>query len=204
MKIIVGLGNPGEKYKNTRHNVGFFAVDSFAKMLDSNSEFRFNKKFNAEIFESVSKGEKVIIIQPHTFMNLSGECASNTLQFYKADISDLIVIHDDIDLLLGEARTKLEGGSAGHKGIQNIIDVLGSDRFARIRIGIMPIDGGTQIMSNQDSQIETKDFVLSQFTDREEKIIENVVAISNDYLLRSIVLNEPLKATTLRTQTSAS
>lgn len=205
MKIIVGLGNPGSEYAKTRHNAGFFAVDSLKLSLspEDSTGFSYNKRFDAEIFESNSKGEKLIIIKPHTFMNLSGECVSRVMQFYKAGIDDLVVIHDDVDIPLGEARVKLSGGSAGHKGIQNIIDVLGSDEFVRVRIGIMPIDGSTEIMEDTGNSIDTKDFVLSKFADREQKVIANIIEIVNKYILQFIGSKEMIRATTLKTQNTA-
>lgn len=205
MKIIVGLGNPGEKYNLTRHNVGFMTVDKLAQESEiapvgDQIKFDYDKKSNTEIAGTKAKGEKIIIIKPHTFMNLSGEAVSKVMQFYKADISDLIVIHDDVDIPLGEVRIKLDGSSAGHRGVQNIIDMLGSDRFIRVRIGIMPTLGGAQVTEDMDGPIETKDFVLAKFADREVKIVDNIIDIINEYLLKYIGAKEPVKATTLSTK----
>ena len=205
MKLIVGLGNPGQNYKQTRHNVGFFAVDKLVQMAEiapagENINFVFDKKFNAEIATVSIKGEKIIIIKPHTFMNLSGESISKIIQFYKADTSDLVVIHDDIDVPLGEARVRLEGSSAGHKGIQNIIEQVSTDSFARIRIGIKFIGGGDQKVENIGGPIDTKDFVLAKFEDRETKIIDNIVDIVNEFLVKCLGSKEPLKAASLKTK----
>lgn len=205
MKIIVGLGNPGEKYNLTRHNVGFMTVEKLAQESEiapvgDQIDFNYDKKSNTEIAGTKAKGEKIIIIKPHAFMNLSGEAVSKVMQFYKADISDLIVIHDDVDIPLGEAKIKLDGSSAGHKGVQNIIDMLGSDRFIRIRIGIMPTLGGAKVTEDMDGPIETKDFVLAKFADREVKIIDNIIDIINEYILGYIGAKEPVKATTLSTK----
>ncbi|MFA7244407.1 MAG: aminoacyl-tRNA hydrolase [Patescibacteria group bacterium] len=206
MKIIVGLGNHGKEYEGTRHNAGFFAIDALLKekelCVENENELHFDKKFNAEICQVSTKGEKVIFVKPNTFMNLSGEAVNKILQFYKAGIGQLIVYHDDIDIPVGHAQIKLKGGSAGHNGIQNIIDTLGSDGFIRVRIGILPINGGEQVVEKVDGPIDTKDFVLSKFSDREKKIIDSAIDIANEYILNFIGSKEPIKATTLSTKMS--
>jgi peptidyl-tRNA hydrolase, PTH1 family len=159
MKLIIGLGNPGKQYENTRHNTGFMALDEIQKASNF-PEFEFNKNFNAE----VSKGKEVILAKPQTFMNLSGQSVRSILDFYKLSPDDITIIHDDKDIALGEYRIASDSSSAGHNGVQNIIDSLGTQNFKRIRIGI-----GT------DSQIPTEDFVLQKFSDEELEKIKNVV-----------------------------
>ncbi|MFH2104972.1 MAG: aminoacyl-tRNA hydrolase [Parcubacteria group bacterium] len=139
MKLIVGLGNPGEEYKNTRHNAGFMAVDYLQKKLGEAgdfSDFKFDKKANAEISQGLMGEEKVLLIKPQTFMNSSGQAVQQLVNFYKLNPEqDLLVVYDDLDLPLGEIRTS--GTSAGgHNGMQSIMDMLGTENIKRIRIGI--------------------------------------------------------------------
>ncbi len=195
MKIIVGLGNLGDKYRGTRHNAGFMVLDKIASdkeitPVDSNLKFRVEKKFKALIAETSANGEKVILAKPQTFMNLSGQTVSNILQFYKSGVENLIVVSDDVDLPLGYIRIRHQGSSGGHKGLQHIIEILGSDQFTRVRIGVSS-DGEVA------SKIETKDFVLSKFSDREKKLIDKVSTRASDELVNTIGSKEPITATTI-------
>lgn len=195
MKIIVGLGNPGEKYKNSRHNVGFMVMDNMVqdKILSSVDEkllFAKNEKFLAETVLTQVKGERIIFVKPTTFMNLSGEAVSKIMQYYKADISDIIVVYDDKDIPLGQIRVRTEGSSAGHNGLNNIIETLGTNQFTRIRVGI----------SNNDetaSPINTKDFVLAKFTDRETQIISETIEKVSRLILEYVCNNAKIIATTI-------
>lgn len=188
MKLFVGLGNPGSKYKTTRHNAGFLALDKFAEQakvdIDKND---FKGLFAIFSFE----GEKVILLKPQTFMNLSGQSVVQVMNFFKIDIEDLYVIYDDMDLSPGNIRLKREGSSGGQKGMQNIIELLGSQNFKRIRIGIgkPKYDGvdhvlqtpsgeeGEQFMagitkaSTAMVELFTKDFnsVMKKYNKKEEK-----------------------------------
>ena len=159
MKLIIGLGNPGEKYYGTRHNVGFEFLDKLKNELDF-PEFEFNKKFNAEI----SAKKETVLVKPQTFMNLSGEAVRNILDFYKLSPDDITVIHDDKDILLGEYRLADDSSSAGHNGVQNIIDCLGTQKFKRIRIGI-----------GAETDLPSDVFVLQKFSDEELEIIKKVL-----------------------------
>lgn len=175
MRIIIGLGNPGEKYKLTRHNAGFMAVDAIAAR--HGSAWQYNKKFKAEICDI----ENGILVKPQTFMNNSGQPAHAILSFYKllpkkfglfaakeSDLSDILtVIHDDIDIELGKYKISANSRSAGHKGAQSIIDSLKTKNFKRIRIGIRP--GIT-------NAIPTDKFILRKFSEEEIKIINNIIA----------------------------
>ena len=120
MKLILGLGNPDAKYSLTRHNFGFRAVDFFAEKNDF-PEFRFEKKFRAEISEQKIGNEKVFLVKPQTFMNLSGESARALLDFYKPPLVNFLVIYDDVDLPFGKIRIRESGGSGGHRGVKNLI-----------------------------------------------------------------------------------
>ncbi|HOD35923.1 MAG TPA: aminoacyl-tRNA hydrolase [Syntrophales bacterium] len=133
MKIIAGLGNPGDRYLFTRHNLGFMVADRLA--LTHNFSFR-RKKFDALFAEGSLSGVPVILLKPQTFMNLSGKAVGPLVRFLKADPSDLVVVHDDLDLPFGTLRIKDGGGDGGHKGLQSVIEALGTDAFLRLRLGI--------------------------------------------------------------------
>ncbi len=133
MKLIVGLGNPGKEYENTRHNAGFMAVDKLAEML--NVEFS-KTQFNSLIATTQIKDEKVMLMKPLTYMNLSGEAVYSITQYYKIETYNILVLHDDLDLPVGKIRIRYQGSSGGQKGLKNIIDLLHTQDIKRIRIGI--------------------------------------------------------------------
>jgi len=162
MILIVGLGNPGQKYERTRHNVGFRIIDEFAKE-NNFPAFVFSKKSNAEISEREMDGKKIILVKPQTFMNSSGSAVKTIAKNLKLETKDLFVINDDIDLPIGTLRISVGKNSAGHKGVQSIIDSLGTNEFMRFRIGIAPSDG---------KHSKTEEFVLKNFNKDEEKIIK--------------------------------
>ena len=176
MKLIIGLGNPGKKYENTRHNVGFIIADA----IISNFQFpifKTDKKTNAEISKGEIDGKRALVAKPATFMNDSGTPTQALLSFYKLTPADLIVIHDDKDILLGETRMQTGRGSAGHNGINSIIEHLGTKDFLRVRVGIAPSptkerDGG-EVSSRPIA--DTANFVLSKFTKEEQKILKDVI-----------------------------
>jgi len=150
MTIIIGLGNPGGKYKGTRHNIGFEIIDKFAE--ENNFPiFNSSKKFKSQ----TSKKEDIILAKPETFMNLSGQAFKNIVSFYSPE--QVIVIHDDIDLPFGKIRVTKNKGSAGHKGIESIIKETGNKDFVRIRVGIMP----------EKKPEEVEKFVLQKFENKE-------------------------------------
>ncbi len=148
MKVVIGLGNPGKQYEKTRHNVGFLILDEVAKRLNIQVNTR---KFKALIGEGFVNMEKVIFVKPQTYMNLSGEAVLEILNYYNLDESDLFVITDDLDLELGKLRLRDKGSSGGQKGVQNIIDRLGTQNFLRLKVGI-----------GNNKMIETKDYVLGK------------------------------------------
>ncbi len=159
MKLIVGLGNIGDKYKNTRHNAGFMAVDELFDRSDF-QPFKKSDKFRAEIAEGEISNEKALLVKPHTFMNLSGESVAGIMNFYKIPPEDLIVIHDDADLPYGTIRIRPDGSDGGHKGIKSIIEHIGSQGFIRVRIGIeAPVLFKGRL----------EDYVLGKFTDAEKR-----------------------------------
>jgi PTH1 family peptidyl-tRNA hydrolase len=198
MKIIVGLGNPGKEYENTRHNAGYLFIDALASnkelaSVDENSELKTDKKFKASVAKIKHKGEDIILVKPETFMNSSGQAVQAILSFYKAETKDLIVASDDIDLPIGVVRVRNEGGSAGQKGLQNIIDSVGNDKFVRFRIGI----SGDRENKNTE---ETAEYVLSQFSKREKPLIDNSIKEATAYLLTYLGQKEQIPSHTLEVE----
>lgn len=160
MKIIIGLGNPGKEYANTRHNAGFLCVDFLQKEFGF-EPFALDKKMSAEISGGMIGAEKVLLIKPNVFMNNSGTAVQTLLNFYKLSLPDIAVIHDDLDIAPGTYRTTISSRAAGHNGVQNIIDTLGTQDFFRIRLGIgRPTDVIGACMPSHD-------FVLQKFTPEE-------------------------------------
>jgi peptidyl-tRNA hydrolase, PTH1 family len=174
MKIIIGLGNPGEKYAQTRHNVGFIILDEIQKKLGF-SDFEFNKKFNALVSEkniaeenikknflthlfSSTKQEKIILIKPQTFMNNSGESVRAIFDFYKISPRDLIIINDDLDILVGNYKITPNSSARGHNGVQSIIDHIGTSNIKRIKIGV------ENELGRASRQASGEKFVLDNFT----------------------------------------
>ena len=134
MKLIVGLGNPGSQYENTRHNAGFIAIDEFAKR--HNLEFSLEPKLKGAIAKAQIDGEKVFLLKPMTYMNLSGESVIAVLNYYKIEVEDMIVISDDLDSPLGRIRLRDHGSSGGHNGHKNIVNHIHTETYKRIKIGI--------------------------------------------------------------------
>lgn len=160
--LIVGLGNPGDEYVKTRHNVGFMAIDFLVP-----NDASWKKEKNALVSHVVIGGQKAIFVKPQTFMNNSGDAVGALVTFYKIPLENLIVIHDDMDLKFGTLREKIGGSSAGHNGIKSIDSAVGAD-YKRIRIGIgHPRDF--------DLKINPADWVLGQFDDEQMKTINSVI-----------------------------
>ncbi|MDQ1284572.1 MAG: peptidyl-tRNA hydrolase, family [Patescibacteria group bacterium] len=195
MKLIIGLGNPGNKYKFSRHNAGFLALDKIKEKYGF-PDFKLNKDFKAEISEENIRGNKILLAKPQTFMNNSGEATRKIADFYKIAPDNIVVIHDDLDIELGNCKIATDSRSAGHNGVQNIIDILGTQKFKRIRIGIgkfpaekaaCPISGHPPRVEERPSpRVEAGDYVLGNFTEEElkkiEKVFENVLEEIKDFL----------------------
>ena len=167
MFLIVGIGNPGKKYESTRHNVGFRILDEIAANFSSAS---WRTIFNTKISKGEIRDKKVILAKPQTFMNESGRAVKKLATSYKLEITRIWVIHDDIDILLGKIKISVGKSSAGHKGIQSIINELQTKNFIRFRIGIKP-----QKTESKEQRIETEKFVLKKFTKEETKIVKDVI-----------------------------
>ncbi len=161
--IVVGLGNPGEKYKGTRHNIGFLVIDKFRE-VNSFPEFKLSKKFSSLVSEGFINSKKIILAKPQTFMNESGRAVKSLISFYKT--KDLFVVHDDIDLTLGKIKIAKGRSSAGHKGVESIIKEIGTKDFIRFRIGVQ---------SEREKPKNAERFVLQKFKKEEEKVIKEVI-----------------------------
>lgn len=163
MKLIVGLGNPGGRYLNTRHNIGFLAAERVAEAhrIELNQT-----KFKAEIGRGEIGGDDVIIAKPQTYMNRSGESVSSLLSFFRLNPSDCILICDDMELPLGKIRVRGKGGHGGHNGLRSIIEHTGSQEFVRVRVGI----------GRPKEQSQVSGYVLSPFAKDEKQVIEDAIA----------------------------
>lgn len=182
MKLIIGLGNPGEEYENTRHNVGFKLADKIAK--ESEAEFDFDKKINAEIGKGKFNDKAVILAKPHTFVNKSGEAVKKLKNKYKLKNEDIVVIHDDLDIEFGNFKMSLGKDSGGHRGVQSVIDHLKTKKFWRLKIGTAnrKLAALRRQKSLKDKKQSVADFVLSQFTPAERTELKKVIKKSIERL----------------------
>ena len=173
MKLVVGLGNKGREYENTRHNMGFMLVDRYLQYRNITDKFK--EKFNAMYIETTINNEKVIFIKPMTYMNNSGIAVRSFVDFYKLNSEDVLVISDDLDLDLGKFRLSRNGSSGGHNGLKSIISHLGTDNFKRLRIGIS---------NDKDDVIN---YVLSKFSKKElneiDTMFDTLVDVLDDYFV---------------------
>lgn len=159
MKLVVGLGNPGKEYENTRHNMGFLYLDYYAKI----KKITINKnKFEGLYCETFINGEKVLFLKPQKYMNLSGEVIKKFVDYFSIDISDILIICDDLDTTIGKFRLRSKGSCGGHNGLRNIELMLNSQNYARLKIGI-----------SHNQSIDTKDYVLGKLDIESMKIVES-------------------------------
>lgn len=169
MKLICGLGNPGDSYVTTRHNVGFMVIDNYCP------NGKFSSKFNGLYLEKMINGEKIIFLKPQSYMNLSGDVVRPFIDYFKIDHKDLLIIRDDLDLTLGRARIKYDSSSGGDNGVKSIINRLGGQDFFQYKIGI-----------SNDKKCDTKDYVLGNFTPTEKKILDKVIEDSSSIIEKFI------------------
>ena len=163
MRLVVGLGNPGRKYNKTKHNVGFMCLDLYAKK--HGLKFKKENKFSGE---SLKSGD-LVLLKPHTFMNLSGDSIQKIMRFYDVQIENVMIIYDDLSLPLGKIRLREKGSAGGHNGIKSVIQHVKTNEFKRIKVGI-----------DSNPMIETKNYVLSKFSKQETKIMnESVETVTN-------------------------
>lgn len=176
MKLIVGLGNPGKEYENTRHNVGFMVVDNY--ILKKGISDSWKSKFNGKYLEVNINGEKVIFLKPQSYMNLSGGVVSQFVNFYKIAVNDILVISDDLDLLTGNYKLKSKGSCGGHNGLRDIEKCLGTPEYKRLKVGI-----------SKDNNVDTKDYVLGKFSKDDIKVFEGLfdtlIDVIDDYFVMS-------------------
>ena len=168
MYLIAGLGNYPKEYDLTRHNIGFMCIDNFAQK--HNMQFKSEAKFKAQTASFSFNGEKLILVKPLTFMNLSGEAIQKISAFYKIENKNIFIIYDDISLDLGKFRFRANGSDGGHNGIKSIIQNLGTDKFPRMKVGIGP----------QPVQIKSEAFVLQKFSLEQIPLLNKVVTTSVD------------------------
>lgn len=166
MKLIVGLGNPGKEYENTRHNAGFMMIDYYASQ---NGITKF-KKFKNGLYAEINFPEKVILLKPLSYMNLSGEVIRSYVNYFKINLDDILVIHDDMDIKIGNVKLKFEGSAAGHNGIKNIIENLHTDKFKRIKVGI------------SKNNIEQVAYVIGKFSKEEMQKLDDVKIMVNNII----------------------
>ncbi len=180
MKLIVGLGNPGKTYAKTRHNFGFIVLDALHKKLQEEgiNNWELSKKFNAQVSGLTLNNEKIILAKPMTFMNNSGIAVQLLAHFYKITAGDLLVVHDDKDLKLGEIKIQTDRSSAGHNGVQSIIDHLGTQNFTRIRLGVAP--------EKESKMKDTADYVLGKFGLFEKKKVDEVIEKAVEEIIKLI------------------
>ena len=167
MKLIVGLGNRGRKYDQTRHNVGFEVLDRLAERF---GDGRAKDKFSGQLMEASIAGGRVLLLWPHTFMNRSGESVGPALEFYKLELVDLLVVCDDFNLPLGKLRFRRDGSAGGQNGLADVIRRLGTEEFSRLRLGIGPVP------ENWDAV----DFVLGKFAKAERDSVAEIVVRAAD------------------------
>lgn len=174
MKLIVGLGNPGKEYEGTRHNIGFEAISLLSEFYHIPLD---HTKMQGIYGMGLCHGEKVILLEPQKYMNLSGEVIASFLHYFKIEAQDLLVIHDDLDLDVGKYRLRAQGSSGGHNGLKNIELHLGTKQYYRLKIGI-----------SKNKLYDTKDYVLGKFTKEEQKqlhsVLEQVPSIVDAYLTK--------------------
>jgi len=182
--MIVGLGNVGDKYDLTRHNIGFEAVDALVSSKDELSDWQDKKNFKAHFSIGQFADTRIIVIKPTTLMNLSGEAVLAASHFYKVAPSQILVVHDEIDVKFGQIRTRVGGSSAGHNGIESIISTIGED-FNRLRIGIGP---------KTPQKMDSADFVLAKFKkselDKMDELKREAVAIMIEFIFSGQINHE--------------
>lgn len=172
MKLIVGLGNPGKEYENTRHNIGFSFVDFYLDKKGINEKW--TKKFDGEYLEANINGEKVLFLKPLTFMNLSGNSVRKIMDYFDIDVDDILIVSDDLDLNVGNFKLKLNGSCGGHNGLRSIESSIGTSNYKRLKIGI-----------SKNIETDTKDYVLGNFSKEEKdtlkELFNNLVEVIDDY-----------------------
>ncbi len=182
MILIVGLGNPGDQYKKTRHNVGFMILDKLKESIDF-PDFELSKKYNSLISQGIIFEKEVILLKPLTFMNESGKAVEAIASYFKIKPENLYVIQDEADVDLGKIKISNEANSAGHKGIQSIIEKIGTKEFTRFRVGINSTDKAYEQTVKKDG---LESVVLKNFSEEEQPIFEKAAKESVDLIISTI------------------
>jgi PTH1 family peptidyl-tRNA hydrolase len=168
--LVIGLGNPGREYRDTRHNIGFKVLDQLAVKLD----IRFSRlQSKALVASAIHHERRIILAKPQTYMNFSGRAVRGLIGFYKLSFTNILIVNDDLDLPVGTIRIKPDGGSAGHKGVISIIQHLGTDEFPRLRLGI----------GHPPGQMQSQDYVLQGFSETEFAIVSETISRAADAIL---------------------
>lgn len=175
MYIIAGLGNPGKDYENTRHNIGFRVID---KLADEYNISIADKKHKGVVGKGIIEGQKVVLVKPLTFMNLSGECIREVMEYYKETPAQVIVVYDDICLDVGKLRVRPKGSAGGHNGIKSIIANLGTESFKRVRFGV----------GDKPARMDLADYVLGHFSKEDNEIVESKLKTATDAIV--CIMNE--------------
>ena len=174
MKLIVGLGNPGEKYENTRHNLGFLVVDHLFKDLGtSKDDWSSSSKLKSDIASYTVYTEKVLLAKPQTYMNNSGMAVQLLKDFYKVDPQDLWVVYDELDLPIGSMKIRIGGAAAGHHGVESIMEAIGTDKFWRFRLGIGATHNKSEVGKHDFK--DAKEYVLDQFHSGEKGKVRELI-----------------------------
>lgn len=182
MKLIIGLGNPGEKYVNTRHNLGFMAVDEFArKHLGPKITWEEDKKFKAEILKVIQDdGEQLLLVKPQTYMNNSGLSVKAVVDYFKIPLDDVIIVYDELDLPLGKIKVRKGGAAAGHHGVESIIENLNADGFVRVRLGMGTEK--TDLEEHDGNYRKMDNFVTSEFKSDEKSKVKHMLKQAQEAL----------------------
>ncbi|MDD2434625.1 MAG: aminoacyl-tRNA hydrolase [Bacilli bacterium] len=167
MKLIIGLGNPGKEYQDTRHNMGFLMLDKMVENLNLDFKLKNGGKYS----DTIINGEKVVFLKPQQFINLSGQVIKKYMDYYKIDTEDILVIHDDLDLEVGTFKLRVKGGSAGHNGLKDIERCLNTKNYKRLKIGI-----------SNNKNIDTKDYVIGKYSKTEKKLLDEVLKLGPNIL----------------------
>lgn len=174
MKLILGLGNPGTKYENTRHNTGFKVLDAMAKELEVS--FSAKGDLHADVAEVNLEGEKLILAKPTTFMNKSGDALQTLMKKFNVALEDVWVVYDDVSLELGTLRIRQEGSAGGHNGIKSIIDAVGSQTFWRFKVGV----------DTPPDNIPLEDWVLSKFPSDKQDLVDRMIELTKEEVLNAV------------------
>lgn len=189
MKLVVGLGNPEDKYAGTRHNLGFEVVDRLVLSIKYQGSWETRTQFKSQICNLQTTPYNLILCKPQTYMNMSGMAVAKIARFFKIKLEDIVIIHDDLDLPLGQVKIRLGGSAAGHHGVESVISHLGSDKFIRIRLGIGNLK--TQLGERKASSFNAEKYVLERFLPGERHGVKAMIKKTVEAVKALIDTTEP-------------